>query len=113
MTTAQISLLQVKEIADISDTDDNNMNRFEIIWIDGRIEIMTKTTDIYSHWTDAIYAAICDCIDDSKRTIGWRHFIKLGTIHSAVVTRDIELLEKYKDLCEQGLLEYNIFDLPE
>lgn len=86
---------------------------FEVIWPLGSLHIEPSTVDARDGWIGAIFAAICDCVEPLHRTIGWRHHVRLGTVHSAVVSRDTMLLDRFRERCDEGLLEYSIFDLPE
>jgi hypothetical protein len=88
-------------------------NNLEIIWPQGSMIISFNEETQKNCWTSAIFAGICDSVPDQDRKIGWRHHIRLGTIHSAVATRDMAILESYKELCESGSLDYSIFDLPD
>lgn len=88
----------------------NDLNILELMWLQGSMTISFKNDDEKNAWASAIFAGICDTVSDVDRRIGWRHHIRLGTIHSAIVTRDMALLDAYKERCESGALDYSIFD---
>ena len=77
---------------------------------DNELEIIFESIEERDLWLSNISNAIFNCVERKNRSIGWRHKIRLGTIYSAVIMRDIDLFDKFKELCENGALEYAIFD---
>lgn len=61
---------------------------FLIICPAGVITINCKSIQEKSLWVESIFDCVCDCVGDHERVIGWRHQYMLGTIHSAVMSRD-------------------------
>lgn len=61
---------------------------FSIIWPGGVLTLVVKSNAEKIAWTTAIFDAICGCIEPEGRVLGWRHQYFIGTLHSAVISRD-------------------------
>ena len=73
---------------------------FELIWADGCLEVSTQTKEERDEWMAAILNTIYESVPVEERYIGWKHRLRLGTIHSAVMMHDTLLLERFKEHCE-------------
>ena len=113
MESAQIRCDDFNGLLLVQEGINSYVENFEVISVLGSLEVTSSCIEERDAWTTAIFAGICDCVEETDRTIGWRHHIRLGTIHAAVVTRDTLLIENFKRNCEEGILEYSVFDLPE
>jgi hypothetical protein len=86
-------------------------NDFQLIWPGGTLQIIAKNAEEKLSWVENIFAAICDCVEvDSSDVLGWRHQYMMGTMHSAVISRDVA---KVKDLiakCDSGKLDMSVID---
>ena len=83
---------------------------FEIIWPGGTLEMQVDSTENKEIWMLNIYLAICDCVGPSERSLGWRHQYLLGTMHSAVLNRDIGLIRELAAQCVEGRLNFMVVD---
>ena len=86
-------------------------NCFQLIWPGGTLQITAKNPDEKEYWVNAIFAAICDCVEeDSRRILGWRHQYMLGSMHAAVITRDESKVRELVNKCENGQLDFTVID---
>ena len=83
---------------------------FEIIWPGGTLEMQVDSTENKEIWMLNIYLAICECVGPSERSLGWRHQYLLGTMHSAVLNRDIGLIRELAAQCVEGRLNFMVVD---
>eukprot|EP01041_Mallomonas_annulata_P004607 gene4607-9154_t len=91
----------------------NNLS-FELLWPNGTITIITKDTIERSEWVLILYNVICNNVNESQRTsFGWRHQCVLGTMHAAVLSRDINRIKELLQMCERGLLEFHEVESPD
>ena len=84
---------------------------FEILFGAKTLEVKTKSREGRDDWIDNLVDISQDHVPEDSKLIGWKHFVRLGTIHSAILMRDTLLIERFKEYCEEGLIEYMIFDL--
>lgn len=83
---------------------------FEIIWPGGTLEMHVDSTESKEIWMLNIYLAICECVGPNERSLGWRHQYMLGTMHSAVLNRDIGLIRELATQCVEGKLSFMVVD---
>ena len=84
---------------------------FELIYGASCLEIKAKSKEERDDWIANLVETLQDHVPEDEKLIGWKHQVRLGTIHSAVMLRDTLLIERCKEHCEEGLMEYMIFDL--
>lgn len=58
---------------------------FEIIWPGGSIEFKADSKELKEIWVLNIYIAICECVGENERGVGWRHHYMLGTMHVIII----------------------------
>ncbi|RYG69592.1 hypothetical protein EON64_02315 [archaeon] len=86
---------------------------FELLWPGGEMQLMAESKEIREVWVVNIYLAICECVPQESRVLGWRHQYLLGTIHSAVLSRDEGRIRELVSFCEAGLMDYLAIDTPD
>ena len=64
-------------------------------------------------WLINLYCVLCDNVDIDDRTFGWRHQYMLGTIHSAVMTMDVDKVNELITMCKSGILDYSVIEEPD
>jgi hypothetical protein len=85
---------------------------FQVIWPGGTLQVTAKSSEEKISWVEDLFRTICDCVRENSDflTLGWRHQCMIGSLHSAVISRDegkvIELIAK----CDSGLLDIDIVD---
>lgn len=80
---------------------------FELFTPAGVFQIVTSTSAEKQDWINAIFGAICECVGESERVLGWRHQYLLGTMHSAVISRDVTRVKGLLIDCQEGRIEYD------
>lgn len=71
-----------------------------------------KSSEDKLSWVEDLFRTICDCVKQNSDylTLGWRHQYMIGSLHSAVISRDegkvIELIAK----CDSGLIDMDMID---
>lgn len=61
-------------------------------------------------WLQDLFKCISSSVGYLHDVIGWKHQHMLGTIHSAVILRDEQLLRDIISYCENQLLDFRILD---
>lgn len=88
-----------------SNSNDRQDNTFQLIWPGGTLQVTTRSPEEKDNWVENIFVAICDCVEvDSNHVVGWRHQYMLGTMHSAVISRDEGKVKELLAKCESGQL---------
>jgi ankyrin repeat protein len=83
-----------------------NQQLFQITWPGGTLEMTASSVDDRDEWLSSIFEAVCDCVDEEGRVLGWRHQYMSGTMHSAVISRDDGKVRSLIGLCESGQADY-------
>jgi hypothetical protein len=105
LQTCKINLRVESDLIDPTVTDPKSI--FEIIHPTGTSLIICDDFGSQQAWVEAIYEAICDGVDSEERmrVIGWRHQYMLGTMHAAVLSRDIRKVRNLLEACANGEIE--------
>lgn len=105
LQTCKVNLRVESDLIDPSTTDLKSV--FEIIHPTGTSLIICDDFGSQQAWVGAIYEAICDGVDPEERirVIGWRHQYMLGTMHAAVLSRDIRKVRNLLEACANGEIE--------
>jgi ankyrin repeat protein len=102
----------VGDCPDVIDSEqgENEMNiedlQFDIITPTAEITFSALSKEIKEVWVLNIYIALCECVGESERVIGWRHQYMLGTMHSAVICRDEQRIRDLIVQCESGKISF-------
>ena len=94
-----------------SGQSNSDNNTFQLIWPGGTLQVTTRSPDEKDSWVESIFVAICNCVEvDSSHVLGWRHQYMLGTMHSAVISRDEGKVKELISKCENGQLNQSVID---
>lgn len=83
---------------------------FELIWPGGTIRIAADSHETKEVWVLSIFVAICDCVGQDEKVLGWRHQYMLGTMHAAVLSRDEFRVHELISLCESEKLDFSLIE---
>lgn len=86
---------------------------FDVISPAGELQFFCENTSAKEVWVLNLYVAICDCVQEEARVLGWRHQCMLGTMHSAVIRRDEERVRELLALCESGRIDFLSIEAPD
>jgi ankyrin repeat protein len=89
-----------------NDGEQNNDVMFQIIFPGASIDVFAENKEVKEVWVLSIFLAICECVGQSERVLGWRHQYMLGTIHSAVLARDEARVRELIQQCELGHIDF-------
>lgn len=90
---------------------ENSITTFQLIWPGGNLHITAKSLEEKESWIENIFSTICDCVeDDSGHVIGWRHQYMMGSLHSAVISRDENKVKELINKCDSGVSDSSIID---
>lgn len=104
----QTCKVNIRVESDLIDQTTVNINScFELIHPGGISLLICDDHGSQQAWVQAIYGAICDGVDEDerRRVIGWRHQYLLGTMHSAVLSRDVRKVRNLLEACANGEIE--------
>lgn len=87
--------------------------QFDVVAPMGEITFAAENRDVKDIWVLNIFLAICECVGESERVLGWRHQYMLGTMHSAVICRDEARIRELIALCEDGRLSFISIEAPD
>lgn len=85
-------------------TDNEEQLSFDLLWPGGELRCITSSREMREVLVLNIYFAICENVDVNFRVLGWRHHFMLGTMHSAVLSRDEDRVRELIQKCELGKL---------
>lgn len=83
---------------------------FELLWPGGDLQLIADSRDAKDAWVMSIYLSICDCLKGTVNYLGWRHQYLLGTMHSAVITRNEDRVRELIGLCKSEKLDYKVIE---
>jgi ankyrin repeat protein len=97
---------------DGASTGDSNAGdtSFELLWPGGDIQLFAESHFAKDNWVNCIYLTICDCLKDGTNHLGWRHQYLIGTMHSAVLSRNEERVKDLIALCNAGRLDFKAIE---
>lgn len=80
---------------------------FELIWPGGTLLMLGASAEEKEVWLLSLFLSICDLVGEDERVLGWRHQYMLGTMHSAVISRDEHRVRELIAMCDAGQLEFS------
>ena len=72
---------------------------FDIIWPGGTVTVVVRSAEDKEIWLLNLFLAICENVDTEDRVLGWRHQYMLGTMHAAVLSRDLSKVTELIAAC--------------
>jgi ankyrin repeat protein len=90
--------------------DNEGDTSFELLWPGGDIQLFAENHFAKDNWVNCIYLTICDCLKDGTNYLGWRHQYLIGTMHSAVLSRNEERVKDLISLCNAGRLDFKAIE---
>jgi ankyrin repeat protein len=92
------------------DTQNEDDLSFELLWPGGDIHLIADNLAMKEEWVLYIYHAICDSVAGTVQYLGWRHQYLVGTMHSAVLTRNEERVKELIALCKAEKLDFKAIE---
>mmetsp|Transcript_35397 Transcript_35397/g.77942 ORF Transcript_35397/g.77942 Transcript_35397/m.77942 type:complete len:975 (-) Transcript_35397:66-2990(-) len=80
---------------------------FQVVYPGGVLQFSANSSQAKEVWVLNLFLAVCACVDDGGRRLGWQHMYMLGTMHSAVLTHDEMQVRELIALCDAGQLEFS------
>ena len=91
----------------------NTDTTFDMIFPGGELQFTTFDVSYKDVWILNIYLAMTECVDVSSQGLGWRHQYLLGSMHSAVITRDEDRVRELISLCHNQQLDFYSIEAPD
>jgi hypothetical protein len=83
---------------------------FDLLWPGGDMHLLAETRVLKDEWVMNIYNSICECVGGTVQYLGWRHQYLIGTMHSAVLSRNEARVLELISLCEAGKLDFKAIE---
>lgn len=91
----------------------SNSIGFEIHAPGGIVQVLASDEE-REMWVLALFLSICELHNaGSSKACGWKHQILLGTMHSAVITGDVQRVKDLLRAAEVGDLDYSVVECPD
>jgi ankyrin repeat protein len=104
LSTCKINIAVVSDLIDESLASSNRI--FELLYPGGSLVVICNDDKECFSWIGAVRDAILEGVDDEEKVLGWRHQYVLGTMHSAVLSRDVQKVRALLQSCDEGKREY-------
>lgn len=91
----------------ITTKTETHPHAFELYHPNGILHILVDSEDEKEVWVLTMFLAICELVrvSGAGEGFGWKHQIMLGTMHSAVVHRDLGRVEELLSMHAKGTLD--------
>ena len=102
LATCKVNIRAKSDLLDPTIVDMSTV--FELLYPGGSLIAICDDKTHQMEWVQGIFKAICDVVGEGA--VGWKHQYLLGTMHSAVLSRDAKKVSELLESCLAGELEF-------